>query len=84
MFGSLLVIGSLVGGKPDHGCVKRAGYGATSQPYIQFVLVAINPPSAQKVFSPFTVTINDMSVKLLTGNLELQTRSIFTRSDMNF
>ena len=37
-----------------------------------------NFASAQNVFSPYNTIINEMSVQLLTGHLELQTSSIMT------
>jgi len=64
-----------------HGCIIRAGNGTTAKCCSQFFQVATvkkNPPAAQKAFSPLTTIVKETSAKLLTGHLELQTRSIMT------
>ena len=61
----------IVVGSGDRGCITRAGYGAAAHPCSQFFPVATcglamkNPPAAQKAFSPQTIIVKEMPVKLL-------------------
>ena len=46
-------------------------------------IAAENPLMAQIAFSPWTASVKETSVKLLTGPFEQQTRSIMTLSIVN-
>ena len=56
----------------NHGCIIRAEYSAAPSGHWWYYSVA------QTAFSPQTSIIKETSVKLLTGRLQLLTRSIMT------
>lgn len=67
-----------------HGCIIRAGCGAAAQPCFFFSLVAIcgiagkNSLWPNIAFYQQSTIVKVMSVKLLTGHLQLRTWSIIT------
>ena len=68
-------------------CILINCYDAATQTCLQWsfaILQQINPSAFQEAFPLLTTTVKEMSVKLLSRHLKLQTRSIMTLVILKF